>query len=92
MLVMKSFDRNKQPVLDINISTQNPGNEWRQIELPGKLAVRTGAALQEEMLRAEWKGKCDGRKQRVRQTTPVSNCGTFTCRYCSRSSRSNHDW
>ena len=87
----KSY-RKASSLPDMNRSTPNPGNEWRQIERPGKLAVPTGAPLQEEILRAEWKEKCDRRKQRVRQTTPVSNCGTFACRYCSRSCRSNHDW
>ena len=54
-----------------------------------KTAVRTGATLQEEMLRVEWEEKQDQRKQRVRETTALSNFDTLTCRYSSRPCRSN---
>ena len=54
-----------------------------------RTAMGIRAALQEGMLRAEWEEKRDRRKQRVHQTTTVSNFDNFTCRYCSRPCRSN---
>ena len=56
---------------------------------PGGPRCAKEPPCRKKMLRAEWEEKRDRRKQRVRQTTAVSNVDTFTCRYCSQHCRSN---
>lgn len=66
-------------------SCERMGWDW----VTWRIAVRARATLQEEMLRVELEEKHDRTKQRMRQTTAVSNVDTFKCCYCSRPCHSN---
>ena len=72
----RSQDRPKLRYKDVCKNTMKhlpiDPKSWKRIALDRAAwmtAVRTGAALQEEMLRAEWEEKRDKKKQKTKTTT-----------------------